>query len=112
VRAANAAQRASLAKYQQTVLEAFLQVSDVLQALSNNQDLVAIQRRAVDSANTNVRNTRFAYNNGAGTLLSLVDAQRQATRARLGEVDARVAYYQSIAALFVATAADWRPARP
>lgn len=112
VHAANAAQRASLARYQETVLEAFLQVSDVMQALANNQDLVAIQQRAVDTANANVRNTRFAYENGAGALLSLVDAQRQAMRARLAQVDARIAYYQSMAALYVATSADWRAHAP
>ncbi|MES1201978.1 MAG: efflux transporter outer membrane subunit [Pseudomonadota bacterium] len=112
VHAANATQRAALAKYQQTVLEAFVQVSDTMQAIANNQDLVAIQHRAVDTANANVRDSRFAYDNGAGTLLSLVDAQRQATRARLAEVDARIAYDQSIAALYVATAADWRAAPP
>jgi NodT family efflux transporter outer membrane factor (OMF) lipoprotein len=112
VHAASAAQRASLARYQQTVLEAFVQISDVMQAISNNQELAAIQHRAVDAANANVRNTRFAYDNGAGALLSLVDAQRQATRARLAEIDARVAYYQSLAALYVATAADWRAAHP
>lgn len=112
VHAANAAQRASLARYQETVLQAFVQVSDVMQALSNNQDLIGIQQRAVDTANANVRNTDFAYRNGAGTLLSLVDAQRQAARARLAQVDARVAYYQSIAALYVATSADWRANAP
>ena len=67
--AANAAQRASLARYQETVLEAFLQVSDVMQALANNQDLVAIQQRAVDTANANVRNTRFGAPLPASTLI-------------------------------------------
>jgi len=112
VHVANAEQRAALARYQQTVLEAFVQVSDTLQGISNNEDLVIVQGRAVATANANVRNNDFAYRNGAGTLLSLVDAQRQANRARLSEIDARVAYYQSIAALFVATAADWRAAQP
>jgi NodT family efflux transporter outer membrane factor (OMF) lipoprotein len=112
VHAADAAQRASLARYQETVLEAFVQVADVMQALANDQDLIAIQQRAVETANVNVRNTRFAYENGAGALLSLVDAQRQAARARLAQVDARVAYYQSMAALYVATSADWRARAP
>jgi NodT family efflux transporter outer membrane factor (OMF) lipoprotein len=111
VRRANAAQRAALAIYQETVLEAFVQVADVMQAVGNSQDLIASQRRAVQTADANVRNNRVAFDNGAGTLLSLVDAQRQANRARLAAVDARVALYQSIAALYVATAADWRSAR-
>ena len=48
----------------------------------------------------------------AGTLLNVVDAQRQANRARLGAVDAQVALYQNIALLYVASAADWRQRAP
>jgi outer membrane protein TolC len=112
VHRANAAQRAALAAYQETVIEAFVQVADVMQALANAQELVAAQDRSVQTADANVRNNDVAYRAGAGTLLSLVDAQRQANRARLGAVDARVGLYQSIAALYVATAADWRRSSP
>ena len=108
VRAANAEQRAKLAIYQQTVLVAFVQVADAIEAVGNDQQSVDIQARAVAAADANVRNTRLAYENGAAALLTLVDAQRQANRARLAAVDARVALYQDIAALYVATAADWR----
>ncbi|MES1200050.1 MAG: efflux transporter outer membrane subunit [Pseudomonadota bacterium] len=107
VQAANAEQRAALAAYQETVLEAFVQVADLIQAIGNDQDSVTIQQRAVDAANANVRDSNVAYENGAGPLLSLVDAQRQANRARLNAVDAQVRLYQDVASLYVATAADW-----
>jgi NodT family efflux transporter outer membrane factor (OMF) lipoprotein len=106
VQAANAEQRAALAAYQETVLEAFVQIADLIQAIGNGQDSVAIQQRAVHAAEANVRNAQLTYENGAGTLLSLVDAQRQANRARLASVDAQVGLYQSVAALYVASAAD------
>jgi NodT family efflux transporter outer membrane factor (OMF) lipoprotein len=109
---ANAAQRAALATYQETVLEAFVQVADVLSAISNGQRALAAQQQAVQTADANVRNAQFAYRNGAGTLLNVVDAQRQANRARLGAVDAQVALYQNIALLYVASAADWRQRAP
>lgn len=108
VRTANAEQRAALAVYQQTVLEAFVQVADVIQAVGNGQETVAIQQRAVAAADANTSTARLAYENGAGTLLALVDAQRQSNRARLGLVDAQISLYQAIAALYVATASDWR----
>lgn len=108
VRGANAAARASLAAYEETVLEAFVQVADVMQAVGNDQDAIAIQQRALDAANTNVRNAQLAYDNGAGALLSVVDAQRQANRARLASIDVQVRLNQDVAALFVAAAADWR----
>ncbi len=109
---ANAAQRAALAAYQETVLEAFMQVADVMSAIGNAQQALAAQQQAVQTADINVRNAQFAYRNGAGTLLNVVDAQRQANRARLGAVDAQVLLYQNIALLYVASAADWRPASP
>ncbi len=105
---ANAAQRRALAGYQETVLEAFVQVADVMSAIGNAQATLLAQLQAVTTAETNVRNAQFAYSNGAGTLLNVVDAQRQANRARLGAVDAQVSLYQNIAALYVASAADWR----
>ena len=108
VQRANAAQRAALAAYQETVLEAFVQVADVMSAIGNAQQTLAAQQQAVQTADRNVNNAQFAYRNGAGTLLNVVDAQRQANRARLGAVDAQVSLYQNIAALYVASAADWR----
>lgn len=108
VRGANAAARASLAAYEETVLEAFVQVADVMQAVGNDQEAISIQQRALDAATSNARNAQLAYDNGAGTLLSVVDAQRQANRARLASIDAQVQLHQNIAALFVAAAADWR----
>lgn len=112
VQRANAEQRAALAAYQETVLEAFVQVADVMSAIGNAQQTLTAQQQAVQTADANVRNNEFAYRNGAGTLLNVVDAQRQANRARLGAVDAQVSLYQNIAALYVASAADWRQRTP
>jgi outer membrane protein TolC len=108
VQGANAASRAALAAYEQTVLTAFVQVADVIQAVGNDQQSLAIQQRALALADANTHNTQFAYDNGAGTLLSVVDAQRQANRARLDLIDAQIRQQRNIAALYVATAADWR----
>ena len=112
VQRANGAQRAALASYQETVLEAFVQVADVMSAIGNTQRTLIAQDEAVQSADRNVANTQLAYRNGAGTLLSIVDAQRQANRARLASIDAQIALYQNIAALYVASAADWRQQAP
>ncbi len=108
VQAANAQQHEALALYQETVLVAFVQIADLIQAIANDQQNVAIENRAVEAADANLRNARVAYRNGAGTLLSAVDAQRQANRARFAAIDAKTQLYQNIAALYVATAADWQ----
>jgi hypothetical protein len=45
-----------------------------------------------------------------GTLLFVIDAQRQSQRARLGLIQANAELRRDVAALFVATATDWRVA--
>ena len=106
--AAVAAAKEADANYRQTVLSAFAQVSDLLAALSTDQDLVAAQTRAQDVAAENARLASLGYQNGAGSLLSVIDAQRQAQRVQLASIEAQGLLRADMAALFVATASDWR----
>jgi outer membrane protein TolC len=99
-----------MARYEQTVLNAFVQISDLLQAVTQGQALVEAQTRAVNAAAENARLAELAYENGAGTLLQVIDAQRQSQRVRFGLIQANAELRRDIAALFVATASDWRGA--
>lgn len=109
-RGAQAAQAEAMARYEQTVLNAFVQISDLLQAVTQGQALVEAQTRAVNAAAENARLAELAYENGAGTLLQVIDAQRQSQRVRFGLIQANAELRRDIAALFVATASDWRGA--
>lgn len=111
-RGAEAAREQAFAEYRQTVLAAFTQVADLLNAAAQDQALVAAQSRAWGAAKENARLASVAYENGAGALLSVLDAQRQAQRARLGAIEAEARLRQDLAALFVASASDWRSASP
>jgi NodT family efflux transporter outer membrane factor (OMF) lipoprotein len=106
-RAALAAFKASAADYQQTVLAAFGQVADLLQALSHDADLVAGQQRSLDLAAESVRLQRIAYTRGGSGVLSLLDAERQYQRARLGFVQAQGRRYLDTAQLLVAMGGGW-----
>jgi NodT family efflux transporter outer membrane factor (OMF) lipoprotein len=108
--AAEAEARASLARYQQTVLRAFVQVSDVLAALSTDQQAVEALSRAVQASEENVRNTQTAYNLGGGTLIQVIDAQRQLSRTRRSLIQAEGQRLGDYVQLFTATASDWRAA--
>lgn len=68
------------------------------------------QSRAVNAASENARLAELAYENGAGT--QVIDAQRQLQRVRFGLIQANAELRRDIAALFVATASDWRGAAP
>jgi NodT family efflux transporter outer membrane factor (OMF) lipoprotein len=106
-RAALASFKASAADYQQTVLRAFGQVADILQALSHDADLLAAQQHALDLASEAVHLQQINYANGGTGILSLLDAQRQYQRARLGYVRADAQRYQDTIQLFVAMGGGW-----
>jgi NodT family efflux transporter outer membrane factor (OMF) lipoprotein len=115
-RAAIASFKASAADYQQTVLEAFEQVADVLQALTHDAELLAEQSHALDLASESVRLQRIDYARGGIGILNLLDAQRQYQQALQGEIKAEAQRYQDTTKLLVATGGGWwdRPptARP
>ncbi|RAK58073.1 efflux transporter outer membrane subunit [Phenylobacterium deserti] len=106
--AAEAEARAALARYQQTVIRAFGQVSDVLSALATDEQSIEALTRAQGSAQAGVRDAEAAYRLGGGTLLQVVDAQRQLSRARRALAQAEAQRYADLVQLYAATAADWR----
>jgi NodT family efflux transporter outer membrane factor (OMF) lipoprotein len=101
-RAALAAFRSSAADYQQTVLEAFGQVADILKALEHDGSLLASEQQALDLASQSVHLQRISYSGGGTGLLNLLDAERQYQQALLGYVGARAQRYQDSIQLMVA----------
>jgi NodT family efflux transporter outer membrane factor (OMF) lipoprotein len=71
--------KAAAADYQQTVLQGFGQVADILQALAHDADLLVSQQHALDMATEAVRLQRIDYANGGIGILGMLDAQRQST---------------------------------
>lgn len=108
--AAEAEARAATARYQQTVLAAFVQVSDVLAALGADQQSISALARAAAHAETAARDAQTAYRLGGGTLLQVIDAQRQLSRARRALAQAEGQRFADLVQLFTATAGDWRSA--
>jgi NodT family efflux transporter outer membrane factor (OMF) lipoprotein len=106
-RAALAAFKASAADYQQTVLQAFGQVADLLQALAADARLLSAQQHALDLASQSVRLERISYARGGTGLLNLLDAQRQYQQALLGYTAAQAKRYQDTTQLLVAMGGGW-----
>ena len=105
-----AAAKAADARYRQTVLSAFAQVADALDALGRDDAHIQALNEQVKANQDSVDNARKAYDLGGGTLLAVVDAQRQLSRARRDLVAVQGGRYGHVVALFTAVAADWRPA--
>lgn len=106
-RAAVDAFDASLADYKQTVLTAFGQVADVMQALAHDAELLEAERRALESAEASLRLVRTTYQYGNVGVLQVLDAQRLAEQARLGYVRAQVQRYLDTAQFLTAMGGGW-----
>jgi len=106
-RVALASFRASAADYQQTVLQAFGQVADILKALSHDEQLLAAQHHALDIASESVRLQRAKYSGGGSGVIELLDAQRQYQQSRLGLVQVEAQRYQDTIQLLVAMGGGW-----
>jgi len=101
-RAARDALRASAANYEQTVLAAFGQVADSLEALEHDAQELEAQAHAQDAARENVDLTRKSYNEGNVGVLQVLDAERSYQNARLGYVRAQAQRYLDTVQLFLA----------
>jgi NodT family efflux transporter outer membrane factor (OMF) lipoprotein len=102
-RAALDALNESAANYQETVLQSFAQVADVLDALTHDADLLAAQSRALETAQSSVALARESYSAGNSGVLEVLDAQRTVLRAQLGYVRAQAQQYLDTTQLFLAT---------
>jgi NodT family efflux transporter outer membrane factor (OMF) lipoprotein len=101
-RAAVDAMHASAANYEQTVLAAFGQVADSLQALDHDAEQLEAQTHAQNAAQENVDLTRKSYQEGNVGVLQVLDAERLYQQARLGTVRAQAQRYLDTAQLFLA----------
>lgn len=93
---------AQLGTYRQTVLQAFAQVADVLQALANDAVLLKAQREALDAAQSTLDLTQQSYQAGQTSFPQVIEAQRLYQQARLGYVRAKAQRHLDTLQLFVA----------
>ncbi len=99
-RVAEQAYAAQLALYRQTVLLAFNQIADVLQALAHDAQLLQAQQVALRSADEALRLQRQAYAAGAADLLQVLSAQRAFAQARLAYARVRAQRFADTAQWF------------
>jgi len=93
---------AALATYEQTVLQSFGQVADVLHSLQHDAELLRGQQRSMRAAAEALRLMRMTFAYGAVSLLQILDAERQYAQARLGYVRTKAQRYRDTIQLFVA----------
>ena len=111
-RAAQAGLDKALADWKQTVLVAFQNVADALQALQFDAQGLAAQAVAESAATQQLQLTRRQYQLGSTGYINLLDAQRSYQQARIGLIQARAARLADTAALYAALGGGWRSDTP
>ncbi len=106
-RAAVAAYDAAQAQYQETVLNAFLNVANTLRAIDTDADAVVATADAERLANESQALVVRQYQLGAVSYLASLDAQRTWLSTRVALVQARAARFTDTAALFQALGGGW-----
>jgi NodT family efflux transporter outer membrane factor (OMF) lipoprotein len=101
-RAAVDAMHASAASYEQTVLEAFAQVADLLEGLDHDTEQLDAQDHAQQAAQISLDLARIGYKEGGAGILQVLDAERSYQHARLGFVRAVAQRYLDTVQLFLA----------
>jgi outer membrane protein TolC len=101
-RAAVDAMHASAANYEQTVLEAFAQVADLLEGLDHDAEQLEAQDQAQQAAQSSLELARTSYKEGNAGVLQVLDAERSYQQARLGYVRAVAQRYRDTVQLFLA----------
>lgn len=96
------AYKASLAIYQQTVINSLGQVADVLQAIKHDAEEYSAQDHALNSAAVSLRLNRDGYKQGEVSVLDVLFSERAYEQALLGQIRAKTAQYLDTTELFVA----------
>jgi multidrug efflux system outer membrane protein len=101
-----------LEQYQQTILNAFREVADLLVALQTREEQMTHQRRQVQAAQDARDLADIRYRKGLVTYLDVLDAQRTVLEAELTLVQTERVRLTDMIALFKAVGGGWEPEHP
>ena len=106
-RAAQAGLEQAAAQYQSTVLTAFRNVADALQALQYDASTLAAQEAAERAAARSLAIARESFRLGASSYLAVLSAQQAWQQSVIALAQARAARYADTVALFQALGGGW-----
>jgi len=98
---------AAQAQYRSTVLGAFVEVQNTLEALQHDEDDSSAHARALDAAGANRDLARQQFEQGRVNELVVLTAEQQYQSAALGAVQASVQRFADTAKLFHALGGGW-----
>jgi outer membrane protein TolC len=93
---------AQAARYQQVVLESFVQVANALDGIGHSAEQLNVESQALAVAQQSLDLMRDSFNEGNVGVLQVLDSERLYQQARLGFVRAQAQRLQATAQLFAA----------
>ncbi|MES2204272.1 MAG: efflux transporter outer membrane subunit [Pseudomonadota bacterium] len=99
--AAEHAYKATYANYQDVVVRAFVQVSNVLHALKYDDENIAAQKKAMASAEASLKLARLGNQVGSSTELEILNTQRLYAQAKIDYAQAIAQRYRDAAQLYL-----------
>ncbi len=97
---------AQLAQYRQTVLQAFGQVADALNALEHDAESIAAQHAALEASRASLELTQQSYQAGQTSFLQVLVTQRLYLQSRLGFARAQSQRYLDTALFYLVLGGD------
>lgn len=107
VESAEAAQRAALAVYQQTVLNAFRETNDALVGSQKKREEAEAQAKRVTALREYARLSRLRFDNGAASYLEVLYAENELFGAELAAVRAQAERYTRLVDVYKAMGGGW-----
>jgi outer membrane protein TolC len=106
-RSAIAAYQVAASQYQQTVLQAFQNVADSLQALQTDALSLSAQQQVESTAKDTLAMTQKQYRLGGVSYLNVLTAEAQYQQAKVNYIQAKATRYSDSAALFQSLGGGW-----
>jgi multidrug efflux system outer membrane protein len=107
VRTAEAGERAALARYQQTILNAFRETNDALVGSVKKREESEAQRRRVESLREYARLSQLKFDNGYAGYLEVLYAENELFAAELNSVRSQADRYGQIIGVYKAMGGGW-----
>lgn len=102
-----AQKQAALAQYQQTILNAFREVSDGLVGYTQSKRRLAAENSLVEAQSTAARLAYLSFQEGEESYTTVLVAQNDLLNARLNAVQARYDAFASLVAVYKAMGGGW-----
>jgi multidrug efflux system outer membrane protein len=97
----------AVANYQQTILNAFREVSDGFVGYSQSQRRLAAENRLVEAQETTARLALLTFNEGVDSYTTVLVAQEDLFASRLSAIEARYDVMASLVAIYKAMGGGW-----